>query len=364
VSRVRDAIVVGGGPAGLAFAAAAAGRGLHVTVLERREGPVDKACGEGLLPEGVRALERLGATALLPVDDVSPIREIRWMEGDGAEVRVALPAPGGLGIRRTALSAALAARARAAGAEIVARAEVTAHGRDRDHAWAEAGGQVFRARLLVAADGLASPIRRREGMEGRAGGPPRFGVRRHFGLRPWSEAVEVHFGDRAEAYVTPAGARRVGVAFLVEGGGEPPRFDDLLGRFPRLAARLAGAPPDSAARGAGPFPRTSSARTRDRLVLLGDAAGYLDAVTGDGLPLALGCALDLAAMLPDALARGATRPALAAYERAWRRRWRPYAAYTRLVLAVARRPALRRRILALAAGRSAVLERLVAAAVG
>jgi flavin-dependent dehydrogenase len=246
----------------------------------------------------------------------------------------------------------------------VERAEVTAHGRGKDHAWAEAGGRIRTARLLVAADGLASPIRRREGLDGRARGPARFGVRRHLALRPWSDAVEVHFGDRAEAYVTPAGAQRVGVAFLVEGGGEPPRFDDLLRRFPRLAARLAGASPDSAPRGAGPFPRTSSARTADRLVLLGDAAGYLDAVTGDGLPIALGCALDLAAILPDALARGATRRALAPYDRAWRRRWRPYAVYTRLVLGLARRPSLRRRIVALAAGRSAALERLVAAAVG
>lgn len=364
MSRIRDALVVGGGPAGLAFAAAAAGRGLDVTVLERREGPVDKACGEGLLPAGVRALDRLGVSALLPAGDVSPIREIRWIERDGAEVRVALPAPGGLGIRRTALSAALASRARAAGAEIVEGAEAVAHGRGRDQAWAEAAGRTWTARVLVAADGLASPIRRREGLDGRARGPARLGVRRHFALRPWSDAVEVHFGDRAEAYVTPVGALRVGVAFLVEVGGEPPRFDDLLHRFPRLAARLAGAPPDSAPRGAGPFPRTSSARTADRLVLLGDAAGYLDAITGDGLPIALGCALDLAGILPEALARGATRRSLARYERAWRRRWRPYAVFTRLVLGLARRPALRRRVVALAAGRSAALERLVAAAVG
>ncbi|HSN90760.1 MAG TPA: FAD-dependent monooxygenase [Anaeromyxobacteraceae bacterium] len=363
MSRIRDALVAGGGPAGLAFAAAAAGRGLEVTVLERGEGPVDKACGEGLLPAGVRALHALGAAALLPAEDRSELREIRWVEEDGAEVHVALPAPGGLGVRRTALSAALAARARAAGAEIVERALVTAHGREKDHAWAEAAGRTFAARVLVAADGLASPIRRREGLDGPARGPARFGVRRHFAMRPWADAVEVHFGDRVEAYVTPAGARRVGIAFLA-GGDRPLRFDDLLPRFPALAARLRGAEAETAPRGAGPFPRTSSARTKDRLVLLGDAAGYLDAITGDGLPLALGCALDLAAILPHALACGASRAALAPYERAWRRRWRVYALYTRAVLGLARRPVLRRRLLQFAAGRPAVLQRLVAAAVG
>lgn len=362
MTRVRDALVVGGGPAGLAFAAAAAARGLDVTVLERRAGPVDKACGEGLLPSGVRDLERLGASALLGDADASPVHGIRWIERDGPGVRLALPPPGGLGVRRTALSAALASRARAAGAEMVAPVLVTAHGRARDHAWAEAGGRVLRARLLVAADGLASPVRRREGLEGIPRAPARFGVRRHFATRPWSDEVEVHFGEGAEAYVTPAGARRVGVAFLA--GGGPLRFDDLLRRFPALAARLRGAEPETAARGAGPFPRLSTARTRDRLALLGDAAGYLDAITGDGLPLALGCALDLAGILPEALARGASRAALAPYERAWRRRWRAYALYTRLLLGLVRHPALRRRLARLVAGRPAVLERLLAAAVG
>ena len=117
-------------------------------------------------------------------------------------------------------------------------------------------------------------------------------------------------------------------------------------------------------RGAGPFARAAAARVADRLVLLGDAAGYLDAVTGDGISLALGCALDLAQLAPEALRRGAGRESLRAYERAWERRWRPYAAWTRAVLALTRRPALRRRVVALAAARPAAFERLLAAAVG
>ena len=99
-------------------------------------------------------------------------------------------------------------------------------------------------------------------------------------------------------------------------------------------------------------------------MLLGDAAGYVDAVTGEGLSLAFGCALDLAALLPEALARGATREALAPYEHAWGRRFRPYAAWTRLVLGLSRHPTLRRRVLGLAASAPRPFERLVAAAVG
>jgi flavin-dependent dehydrogenase len=182
-------------------------------------------------------------------------------------------------------------------------------------------------------------------------------------VAPWSEDVEVHFGDRAEAYVWPAGPARVGVAYLYEPGaaGDPRR---LLERFPALAARVALAEEASAPRGAGPFAQAARARVADRLVLLGDAAGYEDAITGEGLSLAFGCAQELAALLPAALARGAGAAALAPYEAAWRRRFLPYAAWTRAMLALSRRPAVRRRLLALAAARPRPFERVVAAAVG
>lgn len=359
---LRDAVVVGGGPAGLAFAIAAAARGLDVTVLERRPGPVDKACGEGLLPAGVRALERLGVLPHLRRQDTAPIRAIRWVDRSGAAVHLRLPPPGGLGIRRTALSAALLARARELGVELL-EGEVTAHRREGDRVVAVSPVATVSARILVAADGLGSQVRRREGLEGSAAPRARFGIRRHFTLAPWAEAVEVHFGEGVEAYVTPAGARRVGVAFLFERSSAH-GFDALLARFPVLARRLAGAAFDSAVRGAGPFDRRATSRTGDRLVLLGDAAGYVDAVTGDGLALAFGCAEDLAALLPAALARGATRAALRPYEVAWRRRFLPYAGYTRAMLALGRHPALRRRVLALAAARPVPFERVVAAAVG
>ncbi|BDG03073.1 NAD(P)/FAD-dependent oxidoreductase [Anaeromyxobacter oryzae] len=364
MTRLRDVVVVGGGPAGLALAAAAAARGLDVTVLERGVPPLDKACGEGVLPAGLRALETLGVLPLLPPADIARIREIRWIEPDGIAARLALPPPGGLGVRRTALRAALRARAAALGVEILEGAEVVGHRREAGAIRAEvAGGAAVPGRVLVAADGLGSPVRHREGLDRRVAGAPRFGIRQHLAMTPWSDAVEVHFGDGAEAYVTPAGARRVGIAILFE-RGEQVRFEALLRRFPALLARVEGAPADSVVRGAGPFARASRARVADRLVLLGDAAGYVDAVTGEGLSLAFGCALDLAALLPDALARGASTAALAGYERVWRRRFVPYARWTRLVLGLSRRPALRRRVLALARATPAVFERVVAGVVG
>jgi menaquinone-9 beta-reductase len=362
--RIRDAVVVGGGPAGLGFAIAAAVAGLDVTVLEQRAGPLDKACGEGLLPAGVRALGRLGALPHVGVEDSAPIVEIRWIEPGRDTARLRLPAPGGLGIRRTALSAALLARAREVGVEVLLEAEVTGHRREPGGIRAIGPGGDVLARVLVAADGLASPTRRREGLESPSPRRARFGVRRHVAVPPWAEAVEVHFGEGAEAYVTPAGARRVGIAVLFEQGDRPGRFEDLVQQFPSLARLVADAEPDSAVRGAGPFDRRATARAADRLVLLGDAAGYVDAVTGDGLSLAFRCGEDLAAMLPRAIARGADLGALRPYEAIWRRHFRPYEAWTRAVLWLSRRPAIRRRVLALAASRPAPFERVVAAAVG
>lgn len=361
-----DVVVAGGGPAGLALAAGAARRGLRVVLVERRAFPVDKACGEGILPAGVRALEALGVLAGLRRAGAAPISAVRWIEPGAGSAAVTLPAPGGLGVRRTALSDALAAAAIAAGATLVA-GEVAAHRRGPDgvevdvEPVAPARRRTLRAALLVAADGLASPIRRREGLDRPVAGPPRLAVRRHFATTPWSDEVEVWLGAGIEAYVTPVGPRQVGVALLLDPPGGP--YARLLARLPALAARLAGAAPASVARGAGPLARAAAGPVLDRLVLLGDAAGYVDALTGEGISMALGCAADLAALLPDALARGATAAALAPYARAWARRYRAYAAWTRAALWLVRHPRVRRRALRLAGSRPDGLRRLVAVAI-
>jgi flavin-dependent dehydrogenase len=361
---VRDVIVVGGGPAGLAAGAALAARGLSALVLERRALPADKACGEGLLPAGVAALDALGAARHLDPSGVSPLRSIRWIQEDGSLAEARLPPPGGMGIRRTVLSSALLARAREAGAEVREGASVVSHRRAPDGVTVRLdGGEELRGRVLVAADGLASPVREREGLSRPAHAPRRFGLRRHFAIAPWSDAVEVHFTPRVEAYVTPVGPGRVGVAFLF-GEGEAPGFERLLTRFPALAARIGGAPPDSATAGAGPFGRGVATRVLDRLVIAGDAGGYVDAITGEGVSLALEEALLLAEHLPRALARGASRESLRPWERTVRARHLRHAAVTRLVLSMARRPRLRRTAVGWLGRAPRLFDALVAGAVG
>jgi flavin-dependent dehydrogenase len=142
-----------------------------------------------------------------------------------------------------------------------------------------------------------------------------------------------------------------------EGAREP--HDRLLARFPALAARLEGAPPDSAVAGMGPLARAATARVRGRVVLLGDAAGYVDALTGEGLSLALEAAL----ALPAALRRGAGEAALVAFDLDAARRYTRYEAVARFALGVARRPELRRAVLRAGARHPGALARLVGWAV-
>ncbi len=342
MSAPPDAIIVGGGPAGLAVGLAMHRRGMTPLVLERRRPPIDKACGEGIMPDGVAALRELG------VDPPGvPFRGIRYVDATGV-AEAPFPGAPGRGVRRLALHTALAAAVAEAGIEVRWGARVEA---------VSPGGEVrtaqgsLRAAWVVGADGLLSHVRGWAGLAGPAPRRRRFGVRRHFRLAPWVDLVEVHWGPAVEAYVTPVAADEVGVAMLWEGDGDG--FDALLARFPDLAARLAGAPVVSRDRGAGPFRQRSRALTSGRVVLVGDAAGYLDAITGEGL----GLAFHQASALADALARGE----VAAYARACRRLARFGDALTEALLFCERHPALRCRVVRELGRRPELFSRLLGA---
>jgi flavin-dependent dehydrogenase len=316
-----DLLVVGAGPVGLATAVEAAGAGLSVVVVDPRADPVDKACGEGLMPPARAALARLGVEVA-----GQPFHGIRYV-GSGASATAHFRAGAGLGVRRTVLSAALARRAGELGVRRVparAGAPVTGPG------WVEAAG--VRASWLVAADGLHSATRRALGLDVAPRGPIRYGLRRHYSLAPWSDLVEVHWAADAEAYVTPVAPDLVGVAVLCPGGG----YEGWLARFPELRERLAGAAPATPVRGAGPLRRVARRRVSGRVLLVGDAAGYVDAITGEGISVGLLSARELVRCLLDG------RPE--AYEAAWRRVSRRYRALTAGLVWAAHRPALRRQI--------------------
>jgi flavin-dependent dehydrogenase len=319
-----DVAIVGGGPVGLAVGIEAARAGLHAVVLERCRGIVDKACGEGLMPHGVARLQALGVT--IPSWGVHPFRGIRYVDGDVvAEADFDSPA---LGVRRTALEEALRARLASLGGELRLGEEVRAWRQDDE------GVLVgdLEARWLVAADGLHSRVRKEAGFTVRVGTRRRMGMRRHFRVRPWSPCVEVHWTDGLEAYVTPAGPELVGVA-LLWGGDEKGDYDRFLSRFPALVERLGA--PETEVRGAGPFDVRVDAQVRGRVFLVGDAAGYVDAITGEGVALGLTSAQALVATLERPEAWTAT----------WRSITRRHRQLTHALLAIADRPALRRQMI-------------------
>lgn len=347
-----DIAIAGGGPAGLAVAIAARQNELSAIVFERRASPPDKACGEGVMPPAVRALEELGVLDLIDRNETSALDGVRVVQEDGTTAVAALPAPGGLGVRRIALTAAMMHRAEQLGAEIRSRSSVQGFRLERDGVIVETDCGPVRARFLAAADGLSSRLRTLAGLDANSAGPPRFGMRQHFRVAPWSRSVEVHLAQGLEAYVTPVGAGRVGVAFLWEdigGARECASIENFVERFPMLKDRIAGAAIDSRPRGAGPMARRVRAMVADRFALVGDAAGYVDAITGEGISLALVSALALGKILPAALQRGASREDLLPYERDSERRFRRYELATRTVLAIVRRPRLRRTAVALLA---------------
>jgi flavin-dependent dehydrogenase len=311
----------------------------------------------------VGVLEALGVRDRIGRADCAPFLGIRYIQEDGSCVQGRLPAPG-LGIRRTALTSVLAQRAGECGAAIRWRCAVEGFTTTAQAVTLATPDGEVAAKLLVAADGLHSRLRRLAGLDRPSRLPQRLGLRQHFRVPPWSEFVEVHLGDKMEAFVTPAGEERVGIAFLWDRDAvpEPVSFENLLQRFPTLAARLADASTDSRPRGAGPLAQGSYSRIADRFVLMGDAAGYVDAITGEGLSLAFVCAQALGAILPVVLERGATRETLIPYQRAAAREFRRYALVCRSVLALARRPRLRRPVLHFFGAHPRLFDKLIALA--
>lgn len=279
-----DVAVVGGGPAGLATSIHCARAGLRTVLYDGRRPPIDKACGEGILAPGLAALERLG---ILPGElSGRPITGVRYRcEWPEIEVEGSFPAGfTGLGVRRTTLHAILVSEAESAGVDLRWGCRVSAilkPGIETD------GGPV-RARWVVGADGLHSNIRSWAGFQAQGAGTRRFGVRRHFRGARAMKHVEVWWADGCEAYLTPVDDDEFGVALLWRETDQARTtgFDDLMIRFPELRERLAGLPVVSEDRGAGPFRQRVKSVRRGFIALVGDAAGYVDAITGEGLGIA------------------------------------------------------------------------------
>ena len=272
-----DVCVVGGGPAGLSAALALRQQGFQVTVVDCGVPPIDKACGEGLMPDALASLRRLGV-------EIDPragrcFRGIRFSDGC-SNVTADFPHGYGFGVRRFHLHDLLIKHAEAAGVNLIWGAKnvhlseggVSIHGRH------------LMARFIVGADGLKSRVRQSAGLEAVRSETKRYGFRRHYKLAPWSDYVELYWGRRGQFYITPVANDEICVVFV--SGESKLRLDSALDDFPQLRERLKGIRHGSQEMGSLSVSRRLKRVYKDGLALLGDASGSVDAVTGEGLCLA------------------------------------------------------------------------------
>ena len=347
-----DVVVVGAGPAGSSTAARLASAGLTVALLDRAVRPRPAVCGEFLSPGCRRLLAGLGVLqAVAARGRALHGMQIHTLDGGVLAARYPTGDTPGLSVRRAELDPILLATAIRRGARFLPGHQVS------DLVWehgAVAGVRVrcegqeteLKARLVVGADGRHSAVARRLGPVA----PHRWLDKLAFvGYLENAERAE----DRAEIFL---GARRYGILNPVAPGlanlgivmdrREYRPGQDLgrqlleaAARVPGLARRLAGARLAAPPRCLGPLAHRARVLTAPGAALVGDAAGFLDPFTGEGIYAALRGAELLAGVAIPALDADGP-PALGPYAAAWRHEFLPKWRLCMLFQHAIRRPRL------------------------
>jgi menaquinone-9 beta-reductase len=336
-----DVLVVGAGPAGLATAIAVARKGFRVTVADARRPPINKPCGEGLLPEAVEALRAVGVELNSTLG--FPLAGFRFSDNKYSASAPILRGAA-FGLRRTMLHDLLVARAVEAGVHFRWGARVA----EFSPTGARIDGEFLGCDWLVGADGLNSSVRKWAKLGTRAC-RSRFGFRKHFSVRPWSNFVEVFWGDGFQMVVTPTRDDEVCLSFFSI--NPKLRIEDGLLQFPEVARHLKSAKLMSAEQGSIVGLTSSRRVVSGRVALVGDASCSVDGIAGHGLSLGLQEALKLA----EALALGD----LHHYELAHRKIASLPARMTRLLLLMDMSSLIRRKTLRLFENRPDIFAKII-----
>ena len=297
-----DALVVGAGPAGAAFAARMARAGASVLMVESARHPRPKACAEYASPRIVEELSQLGMGADEWADAAVPLAGMHIHAGGRASmIRYAdrHGARSAWGVNREAFDASLAAHAATCGADLrdrtsavrletvdgrVCGAWIRNHESDRE--------ELVTSDWTIGADGVRSTVARLIGVDRPVRFPRRLGLVAHYsGIEALTDHGEMHVG--ANGYIglapMPGGELNVGMALPLDGatGGSQARFERAIASIPVVARRLAGARRLTPIRGAAPIGHRVSRAAGPGWLLIGDAAGFVDPFTGEGIHRAL-----------------------------------------------------------------------------
>ncbi len=312
ITPLLDAIVVGAGPAGSAAAATLARHGHRVMLIDRAHFPRDKPCGDYCDPGAGQALDELGCRAEVLAAGAVPISTMIVIAQDGTGFEAPFPSGSGLLLRRIRLDASLLAHAARRGADVLEGVGVDSVRVDDGYVEARAEHArvgAFRARLLIAADGMRSTTAHRLGLLTTVP-RERYTVGAYFsGLRGASPRGELHLGPNLYCGVAYFGEGAANVCMALPRSFFRHRtpeqaFRDGLRFLPSLADTLVCARRETAYRCTGPVGFTAHEVVTDRVMLVGDAAGQIEPMTGQGIFLALRSGMLAAEVAARALATG------------------------------------------------------------
>jgi flavin-dependent dehydrogenase len=329
---MADVLVLGGGPAGAVAATILARAGARVRLLERARFPREKLCGDTLNPGALALLDGLGLAAAATRDALP----VEGMIVSGGRVRIAAPYPAGAtgrAIRRRDLDAALLEAAAAAGVDIEDGVVATGPCMAEARGGSRVAGVTVRRRthredarvtapLTIAADGRRSRLAFALGLARHPRRPRRWAIGAYFdgvpGLTRFGE-MHIRAGRYLGVAAVPGGlANACLVVESPHGLSDPSRaLIDMLRSDPATADRFSRARLCGPASGVGPLAVDVDVPGAPGVLLAGDAAGFIDPMTGDGLRFAIA-----GAMLAARAARGYFEGRIAEPYRAlaaWRR---------------------------------------------